>query len=292
MIRLRTVDACGNATLADVSVLPLESISITASQTCFYHNITLSVPSIPNATYQWYRKTSPTDSISLTTDSTYNLPFFLPEEVGEYICKVNVNSGCIVRLASYTLDGNCGQVFLPLETKLEGEIKKGYNQLKWNVMNDKDIYTYVIEKGSTMDNKYYAIGNLPAKQSTGQQLYKFIDNHPNPETNTYRLRIVDKYSRSHFSNIVRLHTVSGQINIYPNPVKTVLHISFFAEKPTDYNMELMDMNGKVIVKTEYKNIGRTIITYQRKPGMPKGMYLLKLINKATSKIDVYKVFFE
>jgi hypothetical protein len=57
-------------------------------------------------------------------------------------------------------------------------------------------------------------------------------------------------------------------------------------------MELMDMNGKVIVKTEYKNIGRTIITYQRKPGMPKGMYLLKLINKATSKIDVYKVFFE
>ncbi len=52
------------------------------------------------------------------------------------------------------------------------------------------------------------------------------------------------------------------------------------------------MNGKVIVKTEYKNISQTIITYQRKPGMPKGIYLLKLINKATTKIDVYKVFFE
>jgi len=292
LIRLRTVDACGNATLADVSVLPLEYISITASQTCFYQNITLSVPSLPNATYQWYRKTSPTDSVMLTTDSTYNLPFFLPEQVGEYICKVNVNGGCLVRLASYTLDGDCGQVFLPLKTNLQGEIKQGRNQLNWIVRNDKDIYTYVIERKSAMENKYYAIGNLPAKQSTEQQLYEFIDMHPLAEANTYRLRIVDKYSRSHFSNVVRLQKASGQINVYPNPVKNVLHISISAEKPTDYSMELMDLNGRMIDKTEHKNITQTIITYYRKPTMVKGMYFLKLINRTTNKIVTYKLSFE
>ncbi len=292
LIRLRSIDACGNATLADVSVLPLENISITASQTCFYQDITLSVPSIPNATYQWYRKTAPTDSVLLTTDSTYNLPFFLPEQIGEYICKVNVNDGCLVRLASYTLDGDCGNVFLPLEIKLQGEIKQSSNKLSWSVANDKDIYTYVIERRSAMENKYYRIGNLPAKQLTGQGFYEFIDHQPLAEINTYRLRIVDKYSRSHFSNIVRLQKASSQINIYPNPVKNVLHISLSAEEPTDYSMELMDINGRVIDKTKYKNIAQTIIAYHRKPTMTKGMYLLKFTNKTTNRIEIHKVSFE
>ncbi|MFN2440341.1 MAG: T9SS type A sorting domain-containing protein, partial [Chitinophagaceae bacterium] len=292
LIRLRSIDACGNATLADVSVLPLEYVSITASQTCFYQNITLSAPSIPNATYQWYRKTAPTDSVMLTTDSTYNLPFFLPEQTGEYICKVNVNSGCLIRLASYTLDGDCGQVFLPIETKLQGAIKQGRNQLSWTVTNDKDIYTYVVERKSAMENKYYAIGNVIATKSTGHRQYEFIDQHPLAETNIYRLRIVDKYSRSHFSNVVSLQKTSTQISVYPNPVKNVLYISLSAEQPSDYYMELMDLNGRVIDKKEYKNITQFIITYRRKTTIVKGMYLLRLINRMTNKINTYKISFE
>ncbi len=292
LIRLRTVDACGNATLADVSVLPLENISITASQTCFYQDITLSVVSIPNATYQWYKKTSPTDSTLLTTGNTYNLPFFLPEEVGEYICKINVNNTCLVRLASYTMDGNCGQVFLPLKTNLQGEIKQGSNQLIWTVTNDKDIYTYVVERKSANENKYYAIGNLAATKSVGHHLYQFIDNHPLEESNIYRLRIVDKYSRSQFSNIVRLQKTSGQISVFPNSVKNVLHISLSADKPTDYSMVLMDINGKMIDNTEYKNITQTVINYHRKPAVVKGMYLLRLTNRMTNKMITYKISFE
>ncbi|HVE60529.1 MAG TPA: T9SS type A sorting domain-containing protein, partial [Chitinophagaceae bacterium] len=291
LIRLRSIDACGNATLADVSVLPLEYISITASQTCFYQNITLSAPSIPNATYQWYRKTAPTDSVMLTTDSTYNLPFFLPEQTGEYICKVNVNGGCLVRLASYTLDGDCGHVFLPLETKLEGAIKQGNNQLTWTVKNDKDIYTYVVERKS-MENKYYAIGNVIATKSGWYRQYEFTDQHPLAENNIYRLRIVDKYSRSHFSNIVSLQKSSALVNIYPNPVKDVLNISLSTEQSSDYYIELMDLNGRVMDKKEYKNITQSIITYRRKTTIIKGMYLLRLINRTTNKIATYKISFE
>ncbi len=143
-----------------------------------------------------------------------------------------------------------------------------------------------------MENKYYSIGNLNAKQSTGQKLYEFIDYHPLAKVNTYRLRMVDKYSRSHFSNIVRLQKASGQINVYPNPVKNVLHISLSAEKPTDYKIELMDVNGRMIDKIEYKNITQTIITWHRKPTMAKGMYLLKLTNKTTNKVEVHRVSFE
>jgi hypothetical protein len=57
-------------------------------------------------------------------------------------------------------------------------------------------------------------------------------------------------------------------------------------------MELMDISGSVIDKTEYKNITQTIIAYHRKPTMTKGLYLLKFTNKTTNRIEIHKVSFE
>src|SRR5439155_7170583 len=89
LIRLRSVDACGNATLNDVSVLPLQNLSITASGTCFYQNITLAVDTIKNASYQWYWKQTSTDSTLVDSSIAYNLPYFVPEQMGQYVCKVD-----------------------------------------------------------------------------------------------------------------------------------------------------------------------------------------------------------
>ena len=39
LVRLRTIDACGNATLSDLSVLPLQNISVSASALCYYDTV-------------------------------------------------------------------------------------------------------------------------------------------------------------------------------------------------------------------------------------------------------------
>src|SRR4029078_10530118 len=118
LIRLRTIDACGNATLSDVSVLPLQNISVRVSDSCFYQNITLSVDTIQTARYTRYKKTTPVDSVLLDSGWTYNLPFFVPEQIGLYVCKVNVNNGCATRLSSFNLTGNCYTGVLPTSFQL------------------------------------------------------------------------------------------------------------------------------------------------------------------------------
>ena len=58
LIRLRAIDACGNATLGDASILPLANNGIMVSNNCFQNPTTLSVDSIFGATYTWYKKTA------------------------------------------------------------------------------------------------------------------------------------------------------------------------------------------------------------------------------------------
>ncbi len=108
------MDACGNATLNDVSVLPLQDIAVTANTTCLYNNVTLSVDTLPNATYKWYYKRSATDSSLLDDSIVYNSPFLIPEETGTYVCKVSVNNNCITRLSYFELTGDCGLYFISI----------------------------------------------------------------------------------------------------------------------------------------------------------------------------------
>ena len=71
LVRLRAMDACGNATLNDVSILPLANTIVTATSNCIYQASTLSVDLVPNATYTWYKKAnmSSIDSMMIGTSS-------------------------------------------------------------------------------------------------------------------------------------------------------------------------------------------------------------------------------
>ncbi len=110
LIRLRAVDNCGNATLNDVSILPLANIVVSASSNCYSNDVRLSVDSIPNANYAWYRKTSSTDSTLVGTGIDYRISHLLPSDTGIYVCKTSVNSGCLTKVSSYNLTGNCGSI--------------------------------------------------------------------------------------------------------------------------------------------------------------------------------------
>ena len=56
LVRLRAIDACGNATLADASILPLANNGIVSSFNCFQIATTLRIDTVYNATYAWYKK--------------------------------------------------------------------------------------------------------------------------------------------------------------------------------------------------------------------------------------------
>jgi hypothetical protein len=288
LIRLRTIDACGNATLSDVSVLPLQNISLTVSDSCFYQNVTLSVNEIPNADYSWYRKTTPVDSVLLGSGSSYNLPFFVPEETGLYVCKVNVNDGCFTRLSSFNLTGNCYTEVLPASFRLKGRKVENTNQLSWNNNDEKGVAKYVVERKQTNETSFTAIGTISV-QSGGN--YFFSDNHFALGATQYRLKVVYP-NKTEYSNIVILKTNLNEITVYPNPVKDGFKISFNSEKTADYKIELISANGQMLYLTEVKGISSSTISYPRDSKINPGIYLLRVTDKTTGKAEIRKLVFE
>jgi hypothetical protein len=288
LVRLRTVDACGNATLSDVNVLPLQNFSIKASDSCFYQNISLSVDNIPNASYAWYKKTTPVDSILVDSGVYYNLPFFVPEQAGLYVCKVNVNNGCLTRTASFNLTGNCYFGVLTTAFQLNGKRKDNANQLSWNNINQKDIITYVLERRQTGETKFSSIETVPVQASAG---YNFNDNYFKPGPVQYRLKVVYN-NRIEYSNIIVLHSESPELMVYPNPVSHEFRISLNSRRPSDYKIELIGANGQVLFSKQERNVSSSTLVYSRNSNIKAGMYLLRITDFTTGITEVRKLVFE
>ena len=288
LIRLRAIDVCGNATLDDVSVLPLQNFAVTASDSCFFRDINLSVDTIPNATYTWYRKTTPVDSVLIGTGAGYNLPFFRPEEVGTYICKISVHNGCLERLAYFELDGDCGQVVLPNTIQLKASAVNGGNQLRWVVQEENGTSGYEVEKKT--GNQFVKIGSVTPRNTGATSMYYFVDNNP-AGTNHYRIRRIKTNGGVDYSNVATLSSGISAIAVYPNPVKNQINISISGDKAADYVIQLINATGQLIFTKELKGIKETTLSYHRQ-NESRGVYFLKVINKTTGQTEVQKLVLE
>jgi hypothetical protein len=286
LIRLRTIDACGNATLNDVSVLPLQNIAITTNTNCLFNNVTLSVDTIPNAIYKWYYKRTATDSSFLDDSIVYNLPFLLPEETGTYVCKVSINDDCITRLAYFDLTGDCGHTILTSPVQLKGKRLPDGNQLSW--VTNNPVYTeFVIERKNSGSGNFIEIGKLKP-QSSGN--YVFTDKMPLNGENIYRLKIISG-AAVNYTNSVRLQGENSKLVIYPNPVKNQLNISFAEASNTNYKLQLFNDAGHIVYQEELKNIGIRLYSFDRTTTIKPGIYLLKLIS-TTGNVIIRKIVFE
>jgi hypothetical protein len=108
MVRLRVLDACGNASINDVGFVPFATPIIESSNDCFGAQTVLSVDTVANATYTWYKRTyNPTDSILLSTGGSHIIPFLGVADTGTYICVTRLADGCIVRVSYKNIIGNC-----------------------------------------------------------------------------------------------------------------------------------------------------------------------------------------
>ncbi len=292
LVRLRTIDACGNATLNDVSVLPLQNVIMKASRDCFYQDVVLSVDTIPNAKYEWYKRTGLEDSVLLTTDITYNLPFMRPEDVGTYICKVTVNDGCMIRIASYTLTGDCGYIHLPVSVQLNGKKAASGNELTWTGSDAPNVVAYIVERKSSNDTGFTAIGKWDAFQRSYRKEFRFTDSHVAAGTSVYRIKTVTASGNFAYSNMVALSSGNSVTVVYPNPVVNEFQVMISGERPATYHIELHNAAGQVVEKSELKNVVQTTLRYSRNRHLQAGMYLLKVINTTSGKTEHFKLLFK
>lgn len=275
VVRLRSIDACGNATINDASILPLANVLVTATSNCFYNNITLNVDTIPNATYTWYKKTSSVDSSLIATSQSYNIPYLLPSDTGVYICKVSVNAGCLTRLSYFNLNGSCTAFLSANDFSVSGSRQQQSVQLEWNTTSGFDASQFMVER-SADGRQYQAIGTVKATRSSNNTrlTYLFSDNDPLDGTGYYRIRIVKKNGEHSYSKVLSFQFSRAGLKVLPNPVADRFQVKFDGMKAGRYTMSLMSVDGKLILH-ETLQIGAGESRWFQRPAQARpGSYLL------------------
>lgn len=294
LVRLRVVDFCGNATLNDVSVLPLQNTVITAQSDCYYTDVTLSVPVFANASYEWYQKLSIDDSVLVSNEREYVIPYLEPDGVGEYVAKVSVNNGCLVRLNYYTVTGNCGGV-LSGQLKLNGKTIRKTNQLSWSHVQNGEIIRYQVERMKPNSSEFQVIGEVGVTATRGTTQFSYTDDRLTAPLHQYRIKAIDKSGKATYSNLVKLkqdESAGLSIRIYPNPVKDVVNISFPVNQPGTYQFDLMNAAGQVISQVKKSVSGPMTVTMQRHDTMNPGIYFLKVRNITSGAETMEKLLFQ
>lgn len=288
LIRLRTVDACGNATLNDVSVLPLQNILITADTTCLFTNITLSVDTIQEATYSWYKKLGSNDSMFLTSDKIYNIPMMQQQDIGTYICKVELNNSCLTRLASFNLTGDCGETFLPVAIPLSARPEKEGTTLSWMVTESRAVLYYEITR--KRNGNSIVIGRVGAAAPNG--MFQFTDTSGQQGVVKYQVKAVMQNGAAQYSNEVSITRTLTSNTIYPNPAHDDVTVYIQTPGGCNYRLGLYSMNGRLLYERTLKNLTQSNQHLRRPSGVPHGLYLLKIENETTGAVQFHKLLFE
>jgi len=295
LIRLRALDACGNATLGDASILPLADYKITADSNCFQSSTTLTVDTIFNSTYAWFKKSSwqATDSIYLGAGYAINIPYLTISDTGIYVCHITVNTGCVKRSYAYNLNGLCYGVLSADALTLKGKWQIEGAALGWEGSKGIPPVSYIIERQAE-NNRFVAIGNVPATHTLNEVMpYRYLDIKPLPGNNFYRVKAVYQNQKVVYSNsIVLQKTAPGKpIHCFPNPVGDQLTIEFDATIKNEYKISLLNMLNQVIAETSYNTLNGSRLQVQRPPGLSKGVYTLRVINIRSREIHAQKIIF-
>ncbi|MFT3937025.1 MAG: hypothetical protein QM726_25590 [Chitinophagaceae bacterium] len=295
LVRLRVTDACGNATINDASILPLANTIVTASSDCYYNSITLSVDSVANATYTWYKKTSSTDSVLVSNNQTHNIPYLLPSDTGVYVNVMSVNNGCLQKVSSFHITGACGGSVLSVNgLSFSAALDKDNVQLKWNTARAFDAASFVIERSADgITFKEIGAMAVASNNNISASQYFFSDVNPLSGKNYYRLRIIKTNRTLAYSNI-EMVTKKGiaTVSVMPNPVETYFSIRFQPQTPAVYNVSLLSADGKSIFSNQYTIAPGDIKTIQRPGIITTGVYYLLVLNKSTQEKEIIKLFFK
>lgn len=289
LVRLRVVDACFNATLNDVSILPLANTVITTNSNCYYNNVTLSVGSIPNATYTWFRKTSATDSNQIGTGLTYNVPFLLPSDTGVYVCVTSVNSGCLTRVSSFNLNAACYELLNTNSVTLQGKLSGNAVLLNWNKAATLSVKHFVIER-SVNNSRFTAIGQPQVANNAEAARFLFTDADAPAGDLQYRLLLQHPDGRISYSNNIRLSKKEQQtVTVYPNPLVSTSVIRFGNRSTGNYLLEIFSVSGQKLFTRQLLIPVNGSYRIDRKEFSTTGNYIIRLLDIASQEKTILQL---
>ena len=172
---------------------------------------------------------------------------------------------------------------LPVELiSFTGASVGNHNELYWTTASETFNHGFEIQRSGN-GRDFSAIGFVDgAGNSSETKNYSFIDNNISKELYYYRLKQVDFDGKENFSEVIAVtknNTAPFEVsNISPNPFDDIIYIDFNRPYSGRFIVELMDLNGKVIVaKSEVLKSSAGIKINADNSAISSGLYLMRII---------------
>ena len=163
--------------------------------------------------------------------------------------------------------------------------------LRWETTNEVNASHFILER-STDANNYISIGNIAANGTANEKnSYFFIDKDAGSQQTTilyYRLKMVDNSGQYSYSKVVNL-VLTRNVNVFlfPNPVKHSLNIQFNGSVPSPVQIQVSDLNGRVVYSERRSVTQSTTVTIDVKQWKSQ-VYVLKVINSKNEIVTTQK----
>jgi hypothetical protein len=290
LVRLRAMDACGNASINDISTVPLVTIVVSSDGGCYNEDLLLRVDSLAGASYEWYRRLPPNDSVLVATTPSYYFPIVTAADTGLYYCRVVLNNGCIRRVANYYVDGLCGGLLNNNKLSLTATAKTNHVALNWSTEQTSGIKNFTIEVKRPGAVNYTVLGEVMALNATNT--YKWNDMLPAAGVNQYRVKVNYESGQSVYSNLVSVvFNGSGlSLQLFPNPAKDAITISTGTVTEQEFQLKLFDVHLRQVY--EWRTYASAQIRMQRPSHIQPGVYFIHLTAGKSGETHVLKVIFQ
>jgi hypothetical protein len=144
-------------------------------------------------------------------------------------------------------------------------------ELNWKIAQPETIDRFIVEKSGD-GNNWTGVNEQQAMDDILD--YRDIDLSPQPKTNFYRLKMIDKNNVVNYSAIQKIFIPSKNdlIKIYPNPASKKIIVT--GNIPSLTHVSLLDLSGKLLWR-------KRIITNQYNteidlPDLSGGIYMLEI----------------
>jgi hypothetical protein len=145
----------------------------------------------------------------------------------------------------------------------------GANLLTWEMPAGIAVNRLIIERSA--DGQDFApLDSIDATAQAGR--YSYLDNHPLPGPNYYRLHLINADGTVGYSAMAAIVTrVAGGVRLYPNPFHTNIDVNTVTPFT---RLTLRDLDGRVLFTKEYPGG----VTSARVPaaGVSQGLYFLSV----------------
>ena len=174
--------------------------------------------------------------------------------------------------------GNQCGINLPVTlTDFQAYRKRNAIELKWTVSFSENVSHYEIQR-SIDASSWRNLAEVNAINSTELSTYTYLDENPLPNSNYYRLKIVDEDGSYTYSTIQTANSLQAyELTVFPNPTTGFFRINLPLDNDVNGIVTVSNMLGQEVYNEDFASNSRLLQKDIELPQLPSGYYSLRVV---------------